>query len=93
MLVTKLIDVPAKTSEVFDHIKCELCGAVSYKEDWEPDQYQVEEPEVLLREGYHYPEDYSVKRTILDICPKCFREKLIPWFETQGGKVRTEGDY
>lgn len=50
--------------------------------------------EVKLEEGTSYPEGGSYEGFILDICPKCFKDKLIPWFESQGGKVRkTEGDY
>lgn len=90
MKVTKTVTVPAKTQVVFDYLKCELCENVSYKDDWEPDLYQVCEPSVVLREGYNYPGDYSVESTVLDICPDCFKKKLIPWFVSQGGSVRTE---
>jgi hypothetical protein len=28
--------------------------------------------------------------TTVDLCPKCFTEKLLPWLKTQGVKPRTE---
>lgn len=53
-------------------------------------QYDVDRPELSLEVGYNYPEDRHTKITILDICPDCFRTKLIPWFESLGGVPRIE---
>jgi hypothetical protein len=53
-------------------------------------QYEVNEPEVSLRVGNNYPEGGDINTTVLDICPKCFEEKLVPWFKSQGGTPRVE---
>lgn len=90
MKVMKTIPVPEKTMQVLDHVKCELCNAISSRENWSPRQYEVTEPDITLREGTNYPEGGDIKTTILDICPTCFKEKLIPWFQSQGGTPRVE---
>lgn len=90
MKVMKSASIPAKTISVLDHVKCELCDRTSKREDWSPMQYDVDRPELSLEVGHNYPEDRHTKITILDICPDCFRTKLIPWFESLGGVPRIE---
>lgn len=90
MRVTKEVPVPAKTETQLEYVQCELCGTRSERDDWSPGQYKIHEPEVTLRIGDRYPEGGSTKTTVLDICPKCFKDKLIPWFQSQGGKPRVE---
>lgn len=90
MKVTKTIPVPATTRDVLDFMKCELCERTSHNEQWSPGSYEVTEPDVSLRIGTNYPEGGSTETTILDICPTCFEEKLVPWFESQGGTPRKE---
>ena len=89
----KTITEPAKTREVLDYVECELCDARSGSDDWSPGLYEVTEPNVYLRKGTNYPEGSSIDTTHLDICPRCFKEKLIPWFVSQGGSTREESDW
>ncbi len=90
MRVTKQVKVPQKTVERLDHIKCELCDRTTHNEEWSPGQYEVTRPEVSLRMGTNYPEGGNVTETVLDICPTCFQEKLVPWFRSLGGEPRQE---
>lgn len=93
MKVMKTVPVPATTREVLDFIKCELCERKHHDERWSPGIYEVSEPEVVLSVGTNYPEGSSIDRTYLDICPTCFKEKLIPWFVSQGGVPREVSDW
>lgn len=99
MKVTETVEVPAKKVVRTAYFKCELCERTTTDPDnWPTGQhmagsgqvYDILETTVELREGYSYPGDYSAGLLILDICPKCFKEKLIPWFQAQGGTVREE---
>lgn len=90
MKTMKTVPVPATTRSVLDFVKCELCERTSHNENWSPQQYIVTEPDVRLRIGTNYPEGGDIETTILDICPTCFKEKLIPWFVSQGGTPRQE---
>jgi hypothetical protein len=90
MKVMRTVTVPTKEEQQLDYMKCEICENKSSDPDWSPGQYEVTEPIVSLREGTSYPEGDYTTTVILDICPECFRKKLIPWFEAQGGSVREE---
>ena len=39
-----------------------------------------------MKTGSNYPEGGSGEETTIDICPDCFKDKLIPWVESFGGK-------
>jgi hypothetical protein len=90
MKFTKSHTVPAKTITILDHIKCELCEKTTDNEEWSPRPYEITEPQVSLKEGSNYPEGGYWITTVLDICPNCFKEKLIPWFKSLGGMPRRE---
>jgi hypothetical protein len=93
MKVMKTVTVPAKTETKLDYMQCELCENRSHTEDWSPRVFEIREPTVTFREGTDFPEGSSATTIHLDICPECFKTKLIPWFEAQGGSTReTEQD-
>jgi len=80
--------------------KCDLCGmAASTEEDsWATSSYKIDETEVRIevrqKDGTGYPEGGWGTEYVADICPDCFRNKLIPWIQSQGcTKERTEWDY
>lgn len=84
-----LVTVPAYTTERVEHIICELCGAKSHDDsDWQGDSHKLDEVKVEHNRGENYPEFMSTVTVKLDICPACFSTKLLPWFESQGGKPR-----
>jgi hypothetical protein len=92
MKMMKTISVPATTREALDYIKCELCPTQTRSDGYWPTNigYRVDDVEVEYVTGDSYPEGGSTKTVILDICPKCFEEKLVPWFRSQGGVPRVE---
>ena len=101
MLLTTTQQIPARPAEtriVAAGIRCELCSKDSspgydneYRHnDWDGCTYNVNDVTVRHRQGYSYPEGGDATSTILDIGPTCFQTKLIPWFESQGGKIRKE---
>jgi len=91
MKIIKKVLRPAYEEEVLDHLKCELCEATTMNEDdWGESGYDVLETKVSIEEGKRYPNDGWGVETIVDICPKCFKEKLLPWLISQGAKIRKE---
>lgn len=94
MKVTKEVPVTKMTRTVLDYMKCELCPATS--RDWrnwpggDDGGYSVNQTEVEMRTGYSYPECSSTTTVTLDICPECFKTKLLPWFKSLGGTPREE---
>jgi hypothetical protein len=92
MKVMTIVEVPARKEERFDYMKCELCPSTSRDPDWSPGLFEIAEPRVSLRLGKSYPEGELTKTIYLDICPECFKTKLIPWFRGQGGSTRQTDD-
>tara|TARA_Y100000310_G_C20654248_1_gene801176 strand:+ start:138 stop:416 length:279 start_codon:yes stop_codon:yes gene_type:complete len=41
--------------------------------------------------GEHYPEGGSGECMLVDLCPDCFRDKLVPWLKSQGADVEYIG--
>jgi hypothetical protein len=73
---------------------CDLCGRESkanHSDDWGEGNFDIAETEVRLKVGDSYPEGGAGTEIEFDICPKCFRERLIPWLESQGTKVEEKG--
>lgn len=81
----KTIEVPATTREVVVFVTCDLCGAKIEKQ-----VYEVNEVEVRHKVGDSYPESGSVTETSVDMCGKCFEEKLVPWLRSQCADPRIE---
>lgn len=78
--------------EVLVETTCDLCGAVAKSGNWESSTYEVAEVEVEVtvhqKDGVSYPEGGNGTEYTADICPDCFKNKLIPWLESQGCKAK-----
>lgn len=71
---------------------CDLCGFEAKDTHWGADSYyDINETEVKVTcrhaAGVNYPEGGYTTNYEIDICPKCFIDKLIPWFEDQGAQI------
>lgn len=85
----KTITIPAKgpeVKEVLAFVACDLCGV---QIDESPGNYGVDEVEIRHKTGKSYPEGGNGVETAVDMCGKCFDEKLVPWLKTQGAEART----
>ena len=72
---------------VFVEKHCDICGAKSNDIDnWDSDKNYSSETEITLSEGTTCPDGNGDFQTTFecDICPECFKQKLIPWLESQG---------
>ena len=72
-------------------IFCDLCGKQGVRDHWESGAYEINETELMVtvhqKEGESYPEcGYGTEITV-DMCPECFKNKLVPWINSQGGNV------
>ena len=77
-------------------IRCDLCGFVETspgerpereEASWSRKPFYDEGVTVSCAKGSSDPDggsDHEVTR--FDICPKCFRERLMPWLISQGAK-------
>jgi len=70
---------------VLTEITCDLCRTVTTT-DWKESCFDATESEIRLETGSNWPEGGSGARITIDICPNCFKKKLIPWVKEQGGE-------
>jgi hypothetical protein len=82
----KTVVIPETTKQVVDFITCDLCKEKIPKEQ----SYMVDRVEINHRVGEHYPEGGYGTDTSVDMCGKCFDEKLIPWLLSQNAEPQTE---
>jgi len=83
--------VPSERT-VLDKMNCDLCKKESRKDDWTTQGYDIAETEISIREGTSYPEGGYGTEITFDICIDCFKNKIIPWFKSQG-IIGTEKDW
>lgn len=70
---------------------CDFCSAETNDEErWPPKSgdYSINQVTLQLKTGHAYLETRHGKTLTIDMCPMCFLEKLVPWIESQGAKIR-----
>lgn len=77
----------------FESKSCDLCGLETKQErNWgtEDDYDNTIDNTCVKYETGHTDQGYGgyTKTKNFDICPKCFKEKLVPWFESQGATIQ-----
>lgn len=86
MKYLKTIIVPGTTGEIIAFVSCDLCKEkIPTCEDNEVNEIKLYHKTGKQRLGIGSGETVEV-----DICDKCFDEKLIPWLRTQGAEPHTE---
>lgn len=77
------------TRTIVDETFCDLCKSKIKKDRG----YDVNEVTIELEEGSHYPEGKFTETSSVDMCPDCFKGKLVPWLESCGAEITvTESD-
>ena len=102
MIHTKIVEKEIVTTlnkrmEV-DGVECDICREVfdaefstyDFETIWNDNCYEETVSTVLLKEGDVYPEGDNRDIYAFQICPKCFKEKLVPFIESFGSKTTTE---
>lgn len=90
MIHYKTIVIPQHEEQFVNYVSCDCCG-----EDIERDVsgYDVGEVEIYCKEGTAYPEGGHGTKIVLDMCPTCFKEKLVPFLQSIGTVRTEEWDY
>ena len=66
-------------------VTCDICHEEIRREHGSAEEVTVEH-----KTGFSYPEGGSGETVLVDICPKCFDERLVPWLKSQGAEPRKE---
>ena len=88
MRTLKDVVVPERPYHETVRIVCDLCGAEAKGDTFDGSSWTAEEIDlevkVVMTEGTRYPEGYDTRRAKIDLCPTCFKEKLIPFVNENG---------
>ena len=87
--------VPQRVNRCVKTRKCDLCGIEAKGEEWEAKSFhEVNETEIRIeirqKEGSNYPDCGMGTCHEIDLCPKCFKERLVPWLKSQGADIKEE---
>ncbi len=74
-------------SDIDIAIVCDLCGRRSENETWSESPHGRETVTLRHVDTESYPEDTFGKELVLDFCPDCLENKILPWLESQGVKA------
>lgn len=78
---TEEIEIPARTETRVCRITCDMCG-----EDVDNMNHTEEEVIVYRKTIDGNLDSFETEETTVDLCGQCFKDKLIPWLESQGVK-------
>lgn len=78
------VEIPAKISKRLVKTTCDICT-----KKIEEELYTVDEVTIEYKTGSSYPEGGSGDEIGVDMCGKCFNNKLIPWLKEQGANPTT----
>ena len=90
-------EVPARKDKSYDKTTCDLCGKETKRGNWAESWYEINETEISIavrqKDGSSYPDGGMGTKYEVDMCPECFKNKLIPWLEAQGCSTKREDWY
>lgn len=69
------------TESYLESVTCDICKNTFNNNNWDAGPYEVRRTTISLEEGSQFPEGGSTIITSFDICPKCFKEILIPMLD------------
>jgi hypothetical protein len=79
-----------REEKVVDVFSCDMCGKIAPgKYDWGEDDNHDIGVQVELNDCYYGPSDRKGYYMRTDICPECFKGKVVPALEDLGAVFRT----
>lgn len=92
MLITEPYTIPEQKSERIIARICDLCGFKTPCESWYDKSWDFDDTTIKItierNTGSRYPEGGYSTNTEIDLCPECFKNKLIPWLKSQGALIK-----
>ena len=89
--ITKLMAVE---HEIVASTMCDLCGSQTPGEAWKlglaGDESEIVEMSFCEEWNAEYNGGGDRTDTVFDICPVCWRSKIMPWMLAQGAQPRIE---
>ena len=81
-----------RTSKEIDVLTCDLCGAEAKGwTGWDSSTWNFNEVDLEVtvhqKEGSQSPEGGWGTEYVIDLCPACFKERLVPWLVSEGAEI------
>lgn len=94
MIIIEQVVIPEKKIDREKETICDICGAKTSNDgNWLDDGFEFEKTRVRLKRGWTSREGGDWNEIEYDICPKCFKEKLIPFIKSLSGKEPRESEH
>lgn len=91
MRIYREVKIPASSYKLLDHRICDICGQKSRGDEWSSGKYNINETDINItikqKEGSDCPDGGSGTEYDIDLCPDCFKNKLIPWLKSEGAQI------
>lgn len=90
-----------RETRVCVELTCDLCGRTAPGPDdygrygratWTDESYGVDTVLILRESGSGYPEGRFTETESFDVCPDCWKTKVVPWFKSQGATLMVHAD-
>ena len=81
--------IPESVKKVLVKTTCDMCNC-----EIKTGGFDIDEVQISHEHGSVYPEGGFTETNLIDLCGKCFQEKLMPWLKSQGCEMQQkENDY
>lgn len=79
-------------SPIVTHVICDLCGRETYRTtddlpesgNWVAMSGEIHSITIVCKQGFVHDDNSEITYTIIDLCPDCFQNRLLPWLRGQG---------
>lgn len=82
---------PASDYKICVRRQCDLCKVDSKSEEWGGGTYEVNDTQLTVTALCKTSKPYSGTEYEIDLCPACFKDKLVPWLQSQGADIKAKG--
>lgn len=91
MRIYREVKIPASSYKLLDHRICDICGQKSRGNEWSSKKYNINETDINItikqKEGSDCSDGGSGTEYDIDLCPKCFKDRLVPWLISEGAQI------
>jgi len=86
-------EVKTTTEEMF----CDFCGKKANRGEWGLGCYEEDKTEIRITithiKGDNFPEGRYGTKTVVDLCPDCFENVLMPFIRSKSSHDDFDSDY
>jgi len=74
--------IPETKAEQLESTTCDLCGDISYCQSPWASGCSIFKASIKMTDGQEWEDRGCDTEISYDVCPDCFKNKLVPWFDS-----------